>query len=140
MVLDDRQDMYDDFNIQGKVKRLEKEVEHHKESHAVANKLLMVERNKMSSMEATIKFEVAGKYNAYKDLKVASTLIFQVETMIDDTNRLYVMFDKRITKLKMEDKFIASMKKFRKIVSDLKRNHTDYRIAKKNIDKVFEIK
>jgi hypothetical protein len=91
-------------------------------------------------MEATIKFEVAGKYNAYKDLKVASTLIFQVETMIDDTNRLYVMFDKRITKLKMEDKFVASMKKFRKIISDLKRNHTDYRIAKKNIDKVFEIK
>ena len=76
MVLDDRQDMYDDFNLQEKVKKLEKEVEHHKESHALANKLLMVERNKMSSMEATIKFEVAGKYNAYKDLKVASTLIF----------------------------------------------------------------
>ena len=60
--------------------------------------------------------------------------------MIDDTNRLYVMFDKRITKLKMEDKFVASMKKFRKIIYNFKKSHTKYRIEKKNLDKVFEIK
>ena len=140
MVLDDRNDMHDDFNIQGKIRKLEEEIAHHQESHAVANKLLMVERNKISSMEATIKFEVAGKYNAYKDLKVASTLICQVEKMINDTNRLYVTIDKRIKNLKMEEKFVVSMKKFRKIISDLKRKHTDYRIEKKKIDKVFEIK
>ena len=140
MTLDSRLDSSDAFNLREKVIRLQEEIVHHQESHAVANKLLMVERNKISSMEATIKFEVAGKYNAYKDLKVASTLIFQVETMIDDTNRLYVLFDKRIKKLEMEEKFVASMKKFRKIISDLKRKHTDYRIEKKKIDKVFEIK
>ena len=140
MVLDDRQDMYDDFNLQGKVKRLEKEIEHHKESHAVANKLLMIERNKMSSMEATIKFEVAGKYNAYKDLKVASELVFQLEVMIDDMNKLCVLFDKRIKKLKMEEQFGVSMKKFRKIIYNFKKSHTKYRIEKKNLDKVFEIK
>ena len=140
MTLDSRLDSSDTFNLREKIVRLQEEIVHHQESHAVANKLLMVERNKVSAMQSTIKFEVAEKYNAYKDLKVASTLIFQVETMIDDTNRLYVMFDKRITKLKMEDKFVASMKKFRKIISDLKRKHTDYRIEKKNIDKVFEIK
>ena len=140
MTLDSRLDSSDAFNLREKVIRLQEEIVHHQESHAVANKLLMEERNKISSMEATIKFEVAGKYNAYKDLKVASTLIFQVETMIDDTNRLYVLFDKRIKKLEMEEKFVASMKKFRKIISDLKRKHTDYRIEKKKIDKVFEIK
>ena len=140
MTLDSRLDSSDTFCLREKVVRLQEEIVHHQESHAVANKLLMEERNKISSMEATIKFEVAGKYNAYKDLKVASTLISQVETMIADTNRLYVMFDKRIKKLEMEEKFVASMKKFRKIISDLKRKHTDYRIEKKKIDKVFEIK
>jgi hypothetical protein len=140
MTLDSRLDSSDTFCLREKVVRLQEEIAHHQESHAVANKLLMEERNKISSMEATIKFEVAGKYNAYKDLKVASTLISQVETMIADTNRLYVMFDKRIKKLEMEEKFVASMKKFRKIISDLKREHTNYRIEKKNLDKVFEIK
>ena len=140
MTLDNRVDSHDSFYLREKVIKLKEEIAHHQESHAVANKLLMEERNKISSMEATIKFEVAGKYNAYKDLKVASTLISQVETMIDDTNRLYVLFDKRIKKLEMEEKFVASMKKFRKIISDLKRKHTDYRIEKKKIDKVFEIK
>ena len=140
MTLDNRVDSHDTFYLRDKVVRLQEEIEHHKESHAVANKLLMVERNKMSSKEATIKFEVAGKYNAYKDLKVASTLICQVEKMINDTNRLYVTIDKRIKNLKMEEKFVVSMKKFRKIISDLKRKHTDYRIEKKKIDKVFDIK
>ena len=66
----------------------------------------------MSSMEATIKFEVAGKYNAYKDLKVASTLICQVEIMIDSINKLYVMFDKRIKKLgKKEGFFVINLAK-----------------------------
>ena len=140
MTLDSRMDIHDTFYLKEKIESLKDEIAHHQESHAIANKLLMEERGKISSMEATIKFEVAGKYNAYKDLKVASTLISQVETMIDDTNRLYVMFDKRIKKLEMEEKFVASMKKFRKIISDLKRKHTDYRIEKKKIDKVFEIK
>ena len=140
MTLDNRVDSHDSFYLREKVIKLKEEIAHHQESHAVANKLLMEERNKISSMEATIKFEVAGKYNAYKDLKVASTLICQVEKMISDTNRLYVTFDKRIKNLKMEEKFVVSMKKFRKIISDLKRKHTNYRIEKKNIDKVFEIK
>ena len=140
MTLDSRVDLSDTYNYHEKLKRLENDLALHRQAHADANNLLIQARKQVSILEANVKFEVAEKYNAYKDLKVASTLVFQVETMTDDTNRLYVMFDKRIKKLKMEDKFVASMKKFRKIISDLQRKHTDYRIAKKNIDKVFEIK
>ena len=140
MTLDSRVDLSDTYNYHEKLKRLESDLVLHQQGHADANNLLIQARKQVSILEANVKFEVAEKYNAYKDLKVASTLVSQVETMIDDTNRLYVMFDKRIKKLEMEEKFVVSMKKFRKIISDLKRKHTDYRIAKKNIDKVFEIK
>jgi hypothetical protein len=140
MILDNRKDIHDTFYLTDKIRRLEDDIARHKESHSVANKLLVEERSKRSILESTVKFEVAQKYNAYKDLKVASELVFQLEVMIDDMNKLCVLFDKRIKKLKMEEQFGVSMKKFRKIIYNFKKSHTKYRIEKKNLDKVFEIK
>jgi hypothetical protein len=55
-------------------------------------------------------------------------------------DKLYVLMDKRIKKLGVEEKFIASMKKFRKTIYGFKKSHSKYRLSKKNLDKVFEIK
>ena len=140
MTLDNRKDIHDTFYLQEKLKTLQTELARHQQAHAGANQMLIQERKRSSILESNVKFEVAEKYNAYKDLKVASELVFQLEVMIDDMNKLCVLFDIRIKKLKMEEQFEVSMKKFRKIIYNFKKSHTKYRIEKKNLDKVFEIK
>ena len=140
MTLDNRKDIHDTFYLMEKVRRLEDDIARHQESHSVANKLLVEERSKRSVLESTVKFEVAGKYNAYKELKVASELVFQLEVMLDNMDNLYVVLSKRIRNLGVEEQLMANMKKFRKIIYSFKKSHTKYRLAKKNLDKVFEIK
>ena len=140
MTLDNRADLHDAFYLKNKIEKLQDEIFHHQESHAVANKLLMEERNKISSMQCTIKFEVAEKMNAYKSLKCATSLVEKLRTTIDKMDKIFVQMDTKIKKEGKEKELKVVMQKFQKGIYELKRKYFDYRAERKDIDNVFEIK
>ncbi len=140
MTLDNRADLHDAFYLKNKIEKLQDEIFHHQESHAVANKLLMEERNKISSMQCTIKFEVAEKMNAYKSLKCATSLVEKLRTTIDKMDKIFVQMDTKIKKEGKEKELKVVMQKFQKGIYELKRKYFDYRAERKDLDNVFEIK
>lgn len=140
MTLDNRADLHDAFYLKNKIEKLQNEIFHHQESHAVANKLLMEERNKISSMQCTIKFEVAEKMNAYKSLKCATSLVEKLRTTIDKMDKIFVQMDTKIKKEGKEKELKVVMQKFQKGIYELKRKYFDYRAERKDLDNVFEIK
>ena len=140
MTLDKRADLHDAFYLKNKIEKLQDEIFHHQESHAVANKLLMEERNKISSMQCTIKFEVAEKMNAYKSLKCATSLVEKLRTTIDKMDKIFVQMDTKIKKEGKEKELKVVMQKFQKGIYELKRKYFDYRAERKDLDNVFEIK
>ena len=140
MTLDNRADLHDAFYLKNKIEKLHDETFHHQESHAVANKLLMEERNKISSMQCTIKFEVAEKMNAYKSLKCATSLVEKLRTTIDKMDKIFVQMDTKIKKEGKEKELKVVMQKFQKGIYELKRKYFDYRAERKDLDNVFEIK
>ena len=140
MTLDNRADLHDAFYLKNKIEKLQDEIFHHQESHAVANKLLMEERNKISSMQCTIKFEVAEKMNAYKSLKCATSLVEKLRTTIDKMDKIFVQMDTKIKKEEKEKELKVVMQKFQKVIYELKRKYFDYRAERKDLDNVFEIK
>ena len=140
MTLDNRADLHDSFYLKNKIEKLQDEIFHHQESHAVANKLLMEERNKISSMQCTIKFEVAEKMNAYKSLKCATSLVEKLRTTIDKMDKIFVQMDTKIKKEGKEKELKVVMQKFQKGIYELKRKYFDYRAERKDLDNVFEIK
>ena len=140
MTLDNRADLHDAFYLKNKIEKLQNEIFHHQESHAVANKLLMEERNKISSMQCTIKFEVAEKMNAYKSLKCATSLVEKLRTTIDKMDKIFVQMDTKIKKEGKEKELKVVMQKFQKGIYELKRKYFDYRAETKDLDNVFEIK
>ena len=140
MTLDNRADLHDAFYLKNKIEKLQDEIFHHQESHAVANKLLMEERNKISSMQCTIKFEVAEKMNAYKSLKCATSLVEKLRTTIDKMDKIFVQMDTKIKKEEKEKELKVVMQKFQKGIYELKRKYFDYRAERKDLDNVFEIK
>ena len=140
MTIDSRIDIHDTFYLKNKIEKLQNEIFHHQESHAVANKLLMEERNKISSMQCTIKFEVAEKMNAYKSLKCATSLVEKLRTTIDKMDKIFVQMDTKIKKEGKEKELKVVMQKFQKGIYELKRKYFDYRAERKDLDNVFEIK
>ena len=140
MTLDNRADLHDAFYLKNKIEKLQNEIFHHQESHAVANKLLMEERNKISSMQCTIKFEVAEKMNAYKSLKCATSLVEKLRTTIDKMDKIFVQMDTKIKKEGKGKELKVVMQKFQKGIYELKRKYFDYRAERKDLDNVFEIK
>ena len=140
MTLDNRADLHDAFYLKNKIEKLQDEIFHNQESHAVANKLLMEERNKISSMQCTIKFEVAEKMNAYKSLKCATSLVEKLRTTIDKMDKIFVQMDTKIKKEGKEKELKVVMQKFQKGIYELKRKYFDYRAERKDLDNVFEIK
>ena len=140
MTLDNRAHLHDAFYLKNKIEKLQNEIFHHQESHAVANKLLMEERNKISSMQCTIKFEVAEKMNAYKSLKCATSLVEKLRTTIDKMDKIFVQMDTKIKKEGKEKELKVVMQKFQKGIYELKRKYFDYRAERKDLDNVFEIK
>ena len=140
MTLDNRADLHDAFYLKNKIEKLQDEIFHHQESHAVANKLLMEERNKISSMQCTIKFEVAEKMNAYKSLKCATSLVEKLRTTIDKMDKIFVQMDTKIKKEGKEKEMKVIMGKLRKVIYELRRKYFDYRAERKDLDNVFEIK
>ena len=140
MTLDNRADLHDAFYLKNKIEKLQDEIFHHQESHAVANKLLMEERNKISSMQCTIKFEVAEKMNAYKSLKCATSLVEKLRTTIDKMDKIFVQMDTKIKKEEKEKEMKVIMGKLRKVIYELRRKYFDYRAERKDLDNVFEIK
>ena len=140
MTLDNRADLHDAFYLKNKIEKLQDEIFHHQESHAVANKLLMEERNKISSMQCTIKFEVAEKMNAYKSLKCATSLVEKLRTTIDKMDKIFVQMDTKIKKEGKGKELKVVMQKFQKGIYELKRKYFDYRAERKDLDNVFEIK
>ena len=140
MTIDSRIDIHDTFYLKNKIESLKDEIAHHQESHSVANKLLMEERNKISSMQCTIKFEVAEKMNAYKSLKCATSLVEKLRTTIDKMDKIFVQMDTKIKKEGKKKELKVVMQKFQKGIYELKRKYFDYRAERKNLDNVFEIK
>ena len=140
MTLDNRADLHDAFYLKNKIEKLQDEIFHHQESHAVANKLLMEERNKISTLQSTIKFEVAEKMNAYKSLKCATSLVEKLRITIDKMDKIFVQMDTKIKKEGKEKELKVVMQKFQKGIYELKRKYFDYRAERKDLDNVFEIK
>lgn len=140
MTLDNRIDLQDNFYLREKVKKLQDEISHHQESHAVANDLLMEERNKISTLQSTIKFEVAEKMNAYKSLKCATSLVEKLRITIDKMDKVFVQIDTKIKKEEKEKEMKVIMGKLRKVIYELRRKYFDYRAERKDLDNVFEIK
>ena len=124
MTVDNRADLHDAFYLKNKIEKLQDEIFHHQESHAVANKLLMEERNKISSMQCTIKFEVAEKMNAYKSLKCATSLVEKLRITIDKMDKVFVQIDTKIKKEEKEKEMKVIMGKLRKVVLSKRKIHS----------------
>ena len=136
MIPDNQLDLHSPLSSQDKVGKLESAVQLHLEGHEKANKLLMKERQKTSTLESNIQMIEAERQIAYKQLKPYAEFIDKINPILTKLDKPIRTLLGRINNNLQTDKtrhsqYIKPVKKLQDLINELNNLHTKFNIKKK---------
>ena len=136
MIPDNQLDLHSPLSSQDKVGKLESAVQLHLEGHEKANKLLMKERQKTSTLESNIQMIEAERQIAYKQLKPYTEFIDKINPILTKLDKPIRTLLGRININLQTDKTrhsqnIKPVKKLQDLINELNNLHTKFNIKKK---------
>ena len=136
MIPDNRLDLHNPLYLQDKVGKLESAIQLHLEGHEKANKLLMKERQKTSTLESNIQMLESERQIAYKQLKPYAEFIDKINPILTKLDKPIRTLLGRINNNLQIDKtkhsqYIKPVKKLQDLINELNNLHTKFNIKKK---------
>ena len=131
MIPDNRIDFHSPLSSQDKVGKLESAVQLHLEGHEKANKLLMKERQKTSTLESNIQMIEAERQIAYKQLKPYTEFIDKLNPILTKLDKPIRTLLGRINNNLQTDKtrhsqYIMPIKKLQDLINELNNLHIKF--------------
>ena len=131
MIPDNQLDLHNPLSSQDKVGKLESAVQLHLKGHEKANKLLMKERQKTSTLESNIQMLESEKQIAYKQLKPYAEFLNKISPILIKLDKPIRTLLGRINNNLQTDKtrhsqYIMPVKKLQDLINELNNLHIKF--------------
>ena len=141
MTQDNQTDFHSPLYLQNRAEKLESDIKLHLEGHEKANKLLMQERQKTSTLESNIQMLESEKQIAYKQLKPYAEFINKISPILIKLDRPIRTLSARVDDNTRIDKskhsqYIMPVKKLLDLINKLNSLHIKFNIKKKDKSRI----
>ena len=131
MTQDNQTDLHSPLYLGNKAEKLESDIKLHLEGHEKANKLLMKERQKTSTLESNIQMIEAERQIAYKQLKPYAEFIDKINPILTKLDKPIRTLLGRINNNLQTDKtrhsqYIKPVKKLQDLINELNNLHLKF--------------
>ena len=131
MTQDNQTDLHSPLYLQNKAEKLEGDIRLHLEGHEKANKLLMKERQKTSTLESNIQMIESEKQIAYKQLKPYAEFLNKISPILIKLDKPIRTLLGRINNNLQTDKtrhsqYIMPIKKLQDLINELNNLHIKF--------------